>query len=885
MAPPAKRQRRHIVLSSDNEGPDAKPTHKPIPTRSRAIPAKRNSGRSSIVTQPDPGIPPKDHAGKPKSAGKAQTSRPISSFFSAGIQKEKSNAQKPPEEVTSEVEDHEDLIVDDSAVEDVNYRGETITRTALERRKKKYPAPAYDCSAATKIPSLHGGSQRFKIPQHASSMGISPGTSGLVEATSSTVDLRPWAEKYGPENLEELMVHKKKVSDVRHWLENVLMGHDRKVHLFEAFSVVPSLIVRKRLLILKGPSGAGKTATISMLAKAMNVDISEWKNPVGSEFSSEAYLSMSAHFEEFLSRSGRFNRLALSDRNGDVSATPPPAIDALGEKTRERIILMEEFPNTFLSTSSALRSFRSSILQYLAFSPPSMNTSLIKKQGDGQNVTPVVMIVTETRLTTTTATSDSFTAHRLLGPELLGHPGVSTIEFNPIASTYLTKALGLVVRKEARQTGRRRVPGPAVLKKLGEVGDIRSAIGSLEFFCLRGEDGDGWGGRVALRAKTGTNASSALTKIETESLELVTQRESTLGLFHAVGKVVYNKRDDFVNQAACEPPTQPPDHLSGHIRLRISQVSTDQLIDETGTDIATFIAALHENFVLSCEGNSFTENINGCIDALSNSDILGSPRGGRNGLSGDYGNGPFQGASSATLRQEEICFQVAVRGLLFALPDPVKRRTHPITAKRGAQNETYRMSYPTSMRLSRQMEEIDGLVGQWTDRLRASAVSLRTPMDRHGWQITDLPSGREVQPLKVKAEHQSRPDEGDPEPFRTSLMCTKSELIVERLPYVKMIEQRNAAFTHLNGLERITQFHGIAPPDYEASDDEDVSKEAPLSDWTTDSPAEGNVTGRAPRARLQERVEQASKAASTLVLPAEEGVGQLYLSDDDIEDD
>lgn len=865
MAPPAKRQKRLIVVSSDDEEPDAKSAHKPLPTRSQAKAPKSKTSRSSIAPQSGPHALPKDHAAKPKSPYKAQASRPISSFFSAGTQAQQPNGQKPPEVVTPEVEDQEDLIVDDSPVENVNDLEVTTTSTALDLGKKQ-PVPARNNAAATNRSSLQSRSQRFKIPGCASSTGIGPAISGVAKVKSCAIDLRPWAEKYGPNNLEELMVHVKKISDVRNWLENVLRGQDRK-----------------RLLILRGPSGAGKTATISMLAKAMDVDVSEWKNPVGSEFSSEAYLSMSAHFEDFLGRSGKFSELALADINGNVSAAPSTSIDALSEDTRERIILMEEFPNTSLSTSSALRSFRSSVLQYLVFNTPSMGAFLSKKQGNNLNVTPVVMIITETRLTTSTAANDSFTAHRLLGPELLSHPGVSTIEFNPIAPTFLTKALDLVIQKEARHSGRRRIPGPAVLKKLGEVGDIRSAIGSLEFLCLRGEDGDDWGGRVASRAKKGANALSALTKMETESLEMVTQRESTLGLFHAVGKVVYNKRDDFAGgDAAREPPPQPPDHLWGHVRLRVPQVSADRLIGETGTDVATFVAALHENFVLSCEGNSFTDSLDGCIDALSDSDIMGSPRGGRFGSSGAHGNGTFQGAASDTLRQDEMCFQVAVRGLLFALPDPVKRRTRPTSGKSGGNNDTHMMFYPTSMRLSRQIEEIDGLVGQWTDRLRASDVPLENPMGRHGGQFTHLRSKREVQASKVT---HPQLDKDDPEPFRTSLGCTKTELITERFPYITKIEQGYAASTHLSELERITQFHGITPLGNGALEDEDAGEGAAVSDWTTDGPAEPNSAGGAPNASLQLKVGRTGKAASTLVLPVEEEAGQLYLSDDDIEDD
>ena len=634
----------------------------------------------------------------------------------------------------------------------------------------------------------------------------------------------------------------------------------------------------KRLLILKGPSGAGKTATITMLAKAMDVDVSEWRNPVGSGFSAESYVSITAHFEEFLGRSRMFNRLTLADTDGRALATPSGTMDGRRERTRDRIILIEEFPSTCLSTSTTLPSFRSSVLQYLAFSAQSMGAGPTKDQGDYMRVTPAVMIITETRMATPSAGSDIFTAHRLLGPELLGHPCVSVIEFNPVASTYLIKALELVVQKEARQSGRRRAPGPAVLRKLGEVGDIRSAIGSLEFLCLRGEGEDDWGGRVGWRAKKG----AALTKLEKSSLEVVTQRESTVGLFHGVAKVVYNKRDDVADG---ESPTPPPHHLFRHVRPRIAQVSADQLIDETGTDVETFIAALHENFVLSCEGHSFADNLDGCMEVLSDSDVLGSSRGGRSGSSGGRGNRILQGALSDISRQDEICFHVAVRGLLFALPDPVKRRTHPMPRESGGQKDTYKMFYPASLRLYGKMEKIDGLVGQWHDRLRASGVTSRRALGKDGPQSTHLPSIREARPSKLNAERCSRPEDGGPEPFRTSLGCTRTELTVDRLPYLAKIERRSAGSTLLHELETITQFNRITPPGDHVFEYEDDGEGAPGRAWKTDGPAEGNPIGSVPRAIRQQTVGQAREAASTLMLPADEQVGQLYLSDDDIEDD
>lgn len=874
MAPPAKRQKRLFVLSSEDEDEEITPPEKgvqaknakvskaspkpkpkpsngtatrPLPSRSRVNPSNHNNKPQTSAAKEDTEPSSKKPTHKTKPTQKPQVSRPISTFFGKASQTQPLNGHRKPiehkEETLERGEEEEDLIEDESPVEDVVELGELkdTTRSVLDRRKRPLlPTQSGATSIQSERASL--GSQKFKFA--GSCLGKDTATKHSTNALGET-DLRPWAERYGPNNLEELAVHMKKVSDVRSWLENVLHGQDRK-----------------RVLILKGPSGAGKTATVSTLARVMHFELSYWKNPVGSEFSSEGCSSTSTQFEDFLGRSGRFNALSFADRAGNEYATPSPTAATKDEATKQKVVLLEEFPNTFMSSSSALRSFRSSILEYLAINTPSMAAMLSRPSGASAIVTPIVIVITEIRLTSSTPASDSFTAHRLLGSDILNHPGVSTIEFNPMASTLVTKALDLVIQKEARHSGRRRIPGLSVLKQLGEVGDVRSAIGSLEFLCLRAEDGDDWGGRVASRAKKGANA-SALTKMERASLEVVTQRESSLGLFHAVGKVVYNKRDHVISvKPAIEPPQQPPDHLSEHVRLGTPQTNVEQLIDETGTDAGTFLAALHENYVLSCEGTSFIDTLNGCMEALSDSDLLGSPRGGRSGSSGDYGSRSFQGAAADAVRQDEICFHVAVRGLLFALPNPVKRQTHPVAGKPGGKNDTYKMFYPTSMRISRQLEEIDGLVDRWTDRLRVGIAPLGKPVSNPGRQFAGL--GTKVPNPTSSASAQ---EEDNAEPMRASLSCTKAELILERLPFITKIEQRNPASTHLSELEKITQFHGISAPVDEPSDDENVDEVA----YTTQLAA------------LQ-HARKPGKEADTLVLPVEEEVGKLYLTDDDIED-
>ncbi|KAG6999294.1 hypothetical protein G7Y79_00036g072500 [Physcia stellaris] len=693
-----------------------------------------------------------------------------------------------PVHQAAEAEEQEDIIEDDSPHEKLYKPPEQAQNKAVTTSQEK-PITA---------------SQRFL----AVGKSIAREASTQTQATLKGPDARPWAEKYGPISLEELMVHKKKVADVRGWLEAVYSQGERK-----------------RLLILRGPSGAGKTATISALAKLMDLDLSEWRNPLDLDFSSEAYTSMSARFEDFLGRSGRYGSL---DFKSDTAPTLPfhDQPKALEDDKRRKLILMEEFPSTFTSTSHALRSFRSNILQYLAANTPLFAVQA-KQQHDDQNaITPLIIIITETSADATTSASESFTAHRLLGPDILHHVGTSIIEFNPIAPTLLTKALDLVIQKEARDSGRRRIPGPPVLKKLGEVGDVRSAIGSLEFLCLRGSDRDDWGGRVANRSKK--NAGSTLTKMEKATLELLSQREASIGLFHAVGKVVYNKREE---PHSANRPYQPPSHLPQHARLKISEVSVDTLMDETGTDPRTFIAALHENYVMSCEGNDFTDSLNHCLDALSDSDMLASDRAGRLGLA----RGTYQGTAVDALRQDEIAFQTAVRGLLFALPYPVKRTSHPI--KGAEKNAAHKMFYPTSMRLGRQTEEMESLVEQWSDRSRASA------------------------------KHSENPDH---DYIMSRTHSTQAELILERLPYIAKIQRSKSLHGQSPDLERITQFNGINMAADETVEDDDLTIMAKKDKALMPPPP---TSGKGVKAVQDKAIELG------------EDVWKLYLSDDDIEDD
>jgi cell cycle checkpoint protein len=682
---------------------------------------------------------------------------------------------------------------------------------------------------------------------------------------SATGDQRPWSERFGPRNLDELVVHKRKVGDVRKWLEDVMAGR-----------------MRQRVLILKGPAGSAKTTTLRLLADSMGYEILEWKNPTNN--TSSGFVSASARFDEFLGKGGKFGALDVDE---DTAFPETPASSHGGTNSDNhvnRILLLEEFPNTFSRSSTVLSAFRKSILRYLAEHVPAL--SIFTPQSKREPIKPLVMVISETLLTTTSASADSFTAHRLLGPEILRHPGVGMIEFNPVAPTLLAKALGLIVQKEARKSGRRSTPGPQVLQKLGEIGDIRSAISSLEFLCLKGDNEAEWGSRVTFtKTKRGAQDGVGLTRGEADSLELISQREASLGIFHAVGKVVYNKRDEV---AAGNDVEKLPPYLSHMARPKRSQVDVDSLLDETGTDTHTFIAALHENYAPSCMSidamdlSTPIDYVNECIESLSQSDLLSPSRdvffGGRGGFAG-------QDSSSHALRQDEITFQVAVRGLLFALPNPVRRKQ--ADGSRGS--DAFKMFYPQSLKLWRAKEEVEGLVDMWSSKLlkgdltgptknvTEGASAFRKPKSSSSGETSWMQRRQQGSRALVSSGTTMSQDQGhdDAVPLLSLGSAARREMLLERLPYMAHVARSSHASKSpikARDLDKVVALQGTTAPSDEAPDAEDGEEDdAASAAWATDKPSE-EASPKKKRAGI--------KAGAMSGLLAQ----KLVLSDDDIED-
>ena len=846
MALPRASRTRAIAISSSDEAEsgsqalpsdpsdyeDEEPIKPPKPISGKLKPVKK-SGKPQQST-PSKAIRNGDSSKSPSKAkgskAKSKTAlkeplpngRTIFSFFNAATQKQGGSQPSASPDKPSTPREEPEAIHDDSG--DENRAGVNLSKgssTALAMRKRKVQhGDSFESDVG-----LPGASQKFRKV-----------SSGERASSFSIVndDKRPWTEQFAPKDLFELAVNKRKVADVRQWLDIAFTGR------------------RQRVLVLKGVAGCGKTTTISLLAHDMDVIISEWRNPAGTELTSESSASAAQQFNEFVSRSARSGGLQFSADETDELRVED---ETTGAGSQRQLLLVEEFPNTYSRTSSALNSFRSVLLQRL--SSPTLP--------DGTPPIPIVLVVSETLLSTNTAVADSFTAHRLLGPDLVNHVYLDIIEFNPIATTYLTKALEVVVLKEARKSGRRKTPGPQVIKHLADAGDIRSAVSSLEFLLLRGDDGDAWSSKITFTKQKKSKTEVPLTQAEHDALKLISNRESTLGIFHAVGKVVYNKR---VAQAMV---AQPPSWLLKHRRNKVPENNIDEMIDELGTDTSTFVAALHENYALSCSGSSAEETLDslwGCVDSISDADLLSVDR-------FSFGTRAFSGSATDSLRQDEMAFQIAVRGLLFNLPETV----HRSVATDGRKADAYKMFYPASLKLWRKKEELDGLLEVLTAKFQSGQV------------LDTQPSLKAAMPQTGGVESwTSRSSLTDASTTESNLMSNgsaKKEMLIERLPYIAhILNSKSASSKLVDQIATVTRIRGsgpIAEDDEAEADDEEVSTH---EQWATDRPdIEFNAKKGAtkPKPKPVSRLTKATEGGG-LAIPVESRVEKLVLEDDDIED-
>ena len=252
--PPPKRQKRRTIVLSDGDE-DIEPlgkdracapvpnrvnsrdhvaffrsgtiTTRDLPTRSRTKPnksPKSHSAASPILASPSSSSEDPPH--KPRREEKGS----LHAYFNAAIVSQQSKKEIQPKPSSPALDGkEEDSIEDDSLDEELQHVSSIQNAKAPTIDTRRGPTlPSTDRTGSAGLNKPAGGSQRFLRVTRATEKD----SVRLAASKDREVDLQPWAEKYAPVHLEELMVHKKKVASIRSWLERVFSGRERKVCVF-----------------------------------------------------------------------------------------------------------------------------------------------------------------------------------------------------------------------------------------------------------------------------------------------------------------------------------------------------------------------------------------------------------------------------------------------------------------------------------------------------------------------------------------------------------------------------------------------------------------------------------------------------------------------------
>lgn len=239
--PPAKKQKRLIVLNSEDEAQgslcssrsshnvevkattgnktlDDEPALASLTTRAK-VKARGYTTRATSSRGSTPALSPQ----KPRPPVRKTTAKSgtLYSFFNTTTQSQQVNGCSEITKDSTRLEE-EDLIQDVSS-SDEHRRVPERRVDALGTQTKHQSLRPESLESLIRNGRPLEASQRFKplaeTPRHSFSRSVA----------AKTFERRPWAEMFVPSSIEELAVHKRKVVDVRTWLENVFNGQERKV--------------------------------------------------------------------------------------------------------------------------------------------------------------------------------------------------------------------------------------------------------------------------------------------------------------------------------------------------------------------------------------------------------------------------------------------------------------------------------------------------------------------------------------------------------------------------------------------------------------------------------------------------------------------------------
>ena len=460
------------------------------------------------------------------------------------------------------------------------------------------------------------------MPPPAPRPRAEPGALGSARDPS----LELWATKHVPTSEATLVVAKKKLDVLREWLAG-----------WDAPRRDPK---SPRVLLVVGPPGSGKSAAIRFAAREFGRDVHEWRAPVPTLWeehrhahggadgrttnatTAPAYASKLDDFAAFVQRASRYAPLAcVAGAGAPSSSSSPSALDRTGDEKRQEttrarqqhdthkrkqpVLLVEDLP---VGGGEDQHRRALDLLARLAREARVPAAVAISEEdaggvgGLGSN--PAWGGGGEGR---GGGAADVRTTNRgAFGPTLAARSIVSAMEaagakvvaFNPATAPKLVKALAAVAAAERVDVDD---AGLAAIAAAAE-GDVRCALASLQMFAAgrsgrafstkgnkgkprsgkraapapRGERRGGRRRRAALDGGGETDDEDARRARRDATAADGARRDRGLSVFHALGKILHNKRDEDEDLPSVPSKPSRQNHGSGCSSARGDAAARDE---------------------------------------------------------------------------------------------------------------------------------------------------------------------------------------------------------------------------------------------------------------------------------------------------------------------
>ncbi|KAK4793573.1 hypothetical protein SAY86_024008 [Trapa natans] len=413
-----------------------------------------------------------------------------------------------------------------------------------------------------------------------------------------------WADRYKPCTFEDLAVHKKKVDEVKAWFEQKIQvskgNHDSNV------------------LLITGPAGVGKSATVKVIASHLGAMLFEWRVPTPTIWQEHMYSSNTGM--QYISKLDEFEIFVERIRNyGLVS----PSIT--GRPLSPVILLIDDLPLTF---------------SRIAYTRLKNSLHLLVRSA----CSPTVILITDTdHSDSANDTTRNFEELK----SFLEEVGARKISFNPITSSSIKRTLSKVCKQERCHVTAEQLD--LIAKASG--GDIRQAIASLQLFSIN------------KNVSTNPTLSDSAERKDGNPSGILFGRDETLSLFHALGKFLHNKRERESTDFLDEDTFPIRDKFS---RLPLKMDSPEKVLCQAHGQARPITDFLHENVLDFIDGDAVDD---ACVvlSYLCDVDVL---------LAIHQKN--FSKNSDTEKVLQSCAASIAVRGILFGNDHPAPPRWHSI---------------------------------------------------------------------------------------------------------------------------------------------------------------------------------------------------------------